>query len=285
MIVIVGIGCRYTGGQKEHRKKNPDRLQEISKDKTTTAETSVQYQELTEEIVNSLLDSSLSDAYDIAMHHFQQLQFDTSYAEGRSCNFNIDVSINKGYLFTEDKAHLIIRQHNSWFHCISIHKTDSDGFTKVLSHQQDAMEFLRDSIRDINGDGLKDLEISWYGSAGCCLKTFSTIYLLQADESAFSKAIKFINPTFSPEEHLVRGVTYGHPGGAKLYKRQWQGDTAIIVETVSFEDGQNSGPAGTILLIDERPGVTGKGGQKNKRSTGRIQAYRRIRLVHGPVLI
>jgi len=80
------------------------------------------------------------------------------------------------------------------------------------------MEYINDTIRDINGDGFNDFVVNWYGSNGCCLKAFSNVYLLRPDKKIFSNNLEFINPTFSPTEKIIRGVCYGYPGETEMYK-------------------------------------------------------------------
>lgn len=78
------------------------------------------------------------------------------------------------------------------------------------------------SIKDINNDGLKDFLINWYPLSGCCMRNIFDLYLSQTDET-FSPEIELANPTFFLKEKLIRGVTYGHPGLASLYKFKWNG--------------------------------------------------------------
>ena len=40
-----------------------------------------------------------------------------------------------------------------------------------------------------------------------------------------------MNPTFSPEERIIRGVGYGHPGEVGLYKYKWN---RLRVDTIEF---------------------------------------------------
>jgi hypothetical protein len=91
--------------------------------------------------------------------------------------------------------------------------------------------FLDSGIKDLNGDGFDDYFIHWYPSSGCCRRDVYDIYLYQTESRKFTDGLQFINPTFSPKEHLVRGVDYGHPGDVGLYKYKWNG---FKVDTIEF---------------------------------------------------
>jgi hypothetical protein len=115
------------------------------------------------------------------------------------------------------------------------------------------MTYVNDTIRDINGDGLNDFVVNWYGASGCCLKAFSNIYLLQHDKKAFTENFKFINPTFSPKEKIIRGVCYGHPGETEMYKYKWNGEQIDTLEYVSYEKNDKGEKTGKILISTDRP--------------------------------
>lgn len=115
------------------------------------------------------------------------------------------------------------------------------------------MEYMNDTIRDINGDGFNDFVVNWYGSNGCCLKAFSNVYLLRPDKKIFSNNLEFINPTFSPTEKIIRGVCYGYPGETEMYKYKWDGDTIETLEYVSYEKNKRGEKTGKILVTKHRP--------------------------------
>lgn len=106
--------------------------------------------------------------------------------------------------------------------------------------------------QDINGDGLKDFVVNWYGSTGCCLKAFSDVYLLRPDNT-FSNSFEFINPTFSPTEHVVRGVCYGQPGQTEMYKYKWNGEKVDTVEYISFEKNDKGSKTGKLVVSSTLP--------------------------------
>jgi len=103
-------------------------------------------------------------------------------------------------------------------------------FTKVLTVETGPMTYVKDTVLDVNGDNREDYLINWYGSSGCCLKNFYDVFLLR-DDDTFSDKYTFVNPTFSPTEKVIRGVSYGHPGQTELYKYKWSN---FEVDTVEY---------------------------------------------------
>lgn len=125
-----------------------------------------------------------------------------------------------------------------------------DSLQKLVSHSESEMTFENDTIRDINGDGRKDFVVNWYGTNGCCLKAYADVYLMRPDGISFSKPINFLNPTFFPEEQLIRGVCYGQPGMTPLYKKKWKGEAVEDVEYVFFEMDTAYVKTGKIVRAD-----------------------------------
>ena len=115
------------------------------------------------------------------------------------------------------------------------------------------MEYVNDTIRDINGDKIKDFVVNFYGVNGCCLKAFSNVYLLRSDKKMFSNVFEFINPTFSPKEKIIRGVCYGHPGETELYKYKWNGEQVDTIEYVSYEMNDKGRKTGKVIISKDLP--------------------------------
>ena len=112
---------------------------------------------------------------------------------------------------------------------------NGNKFENVLSYDRWILEYVNDTIQDINGDGLKDFVVNWYGNTGCCLKAFSNVHLLRTDQKTFSNNLEFINPTFSPKEKIFRGICYGHPEETEIYKYKWNHETIDSLEYISHE--------------------------------------------------
>jgi hypothetical protein len=162
------------------------------------------------------------------------------------------VQINSDYHFNRKYPHLMIRREGLGAIYIDIYSKSNNKFQKVLSHDEWKMTYVDDTIKDINGDGLNDFMVNWYGSTGCCLKAFSNVYLLRSDQQTFSKELEFINPTFSPKEKIIRGVCYGHPGETEMYKYKWNGEKVDTLEYISYETNDKGKKTGKIISSTRR---------------------------------
>lgn len=165
----------------------------------------------------------------------------------------ITVAINVDYHFTKYNPHLIIRISDPNTVFINIYSKGDNEFEQVLSYERWALVYTGDTIRDINGDGLKDFVVNWYGNTGCCLKAFSNVYLQRADGKTFSNGFEFINPTFSPQEQVVRGVCYGHPGETEMYKYKWNKDAVDTVEYIYYEKNDSGEKTGKLIVSNHPP--------------------------------
>jgi hypothetical protein len=106
-----------------------------------------------------------------------------------------------------------------------------EQFKAVVKREQGGMTYIDDTAQDVNGDGYKDFVVHWYPSSGCCLAEMYNVYLYQSQEGDFTHDYQFINPTFFPKEKIIRGLEYGHPGEAGLYKYKWNG---LQIDTIEF---------------------------------------------------
>lgn len=192
------------------------------------------------------LDIVLQEALIIANQNIGRDKFIEKY-EVSDDSIPVSVEINLDYHFTNSNPHLIIRRSDQNTIYIDIYTKVDSKFEKVLSREEWNMTYVSDTIRDINGDGLNDFVVNWYGSTGCCLKAFSNVYLLLQDKNSFSDDFEFINPTFSPKEKIIRGICYGHPGDTEMYKYKWNGVKVDTVEYVSYEQNEK-GKTGKIII-------------------------------------
>lgn len=200
------------------------------------------------------LDKFLKNAIKIAEENIGFNKFKKGYIETMpDSSYEVKVSINSDFYFSKKNPHFIIRRHTPGITYVDIFSKNGRGINKVLSHEEWNMTYVNDTIRDINGDGLKDYVINWYGSTGCCLKAFSIIYLLRPDKKTFSNNLEFINPTFSPKEKIIRGVCYGHPSETEMYKYKWNGEKVDTLEYISYEKNQKGFKTGKIIISSERP--------------------------------
>jgi urease beta subunit len=198
------------------------------------------------------LDQVLQRALKMAEQQINKDKFIKKYEVSQDGD-PMSVEINLDYHFTKTSPHLIIRRSDRSAVYIDIYTKGGNKFEKVVSHEQWTMTYVNDTIQDINGDGLNDFVVSWYGSSGCCLKAFSNVYLLRQDQKGFSENFEFINPTFSPKEKIIRGVCYGHPGQTEMYKYRWNGEKIDTLEYVSYEKNDKGEKTGKILISNKEP--------------------------------
>jgi len=198
------------------------------------------------------LDKILKDAIEVAEQNKDLARFEKKYvATMPDSSYQVDVSISYGFYFTKESPHFIIRRNTPGSIYIDIFSEMHKSLQKVLSHEEWDMTYVNDTIRDINGDGQKDFVVNWYGSNGCCLKAFSNVYILRPDRKTFSNYFKFINPTFSPGEKIIRGVCYGHPGETEMYKYKWNGETIDTLEYVYYEKSDKGEKTGKIIVSND----------------------------------
>lgn len=201
------------------------------------------------------LDLFLKKALQLADKNKNRNQYKESYVETMpDSSFQVTVTVGSDFYFTKQHPHLVIRLESPNTNCIAIYSKTGQQFKKVASHEEWNMTYVSDTIRDINGDGLKDFVVNTYGANGCCLKAFNMVYLLRSDKKGFSEGFEFINPTFSPNEKTIRGICYGHPGETEMYKYQWNGEKVDTIEYVSYQKNAKGEKTGKVILSKDRYG-------------------------------
>ncbi len=130
-----------------------------------------------------------------------------------------------------------------------------------------------DTLQDVNGDGMNDFLVNWYGSNGSWLKNFYDVYLYQPQTGTFSEGYEFINPTFSSKEKVIRGVEYGQPGETEMYKYKWNGLQVDTLEYIYFEKNDKGKNTGKVI----RNRVLNNTGARKEERLSQVPAeYRRI---------
>ncbi|MGB0839280.1 MAG: hypothetical protein ACPGXL_04015 [Chitinophagales bacterium] len=205
------------------------------------------------------LDSVLQEATSFAKRHIgKDTMFRVAYEATPDTSHSVSVTIAFDHFFSKKSKHLIIRREG--VHAVGVEQEtaimiytniyaidENKQLSEVLAHDQWDMEYVSDTIRDINGDGRKDFTVNFYGVNGCCLKSFSVVYLLRADYKGFSDGNEFINPTFSPKEGVVRGVRYGHPKETEMYKFKWHRESLDTIEYLFFQQDENGKYTGKFI--------------------------------------
>ncbi|OHT45840.1 XAC2610-related protein [Flavobacterium tructae] len=252
LIILSILSCRQNDENKNKlsdQKKSAAKTFEQKEKKRLEKRAEIEKQD---RIDNLKLDKVLSEALKIAIQNIGKDKFQKKYTVKTDQDYNIKVEMNMDNHFTKNAPHLIIWRYGADKLCIDIYSKNGKKLKKVLSHDEWSMTYRNDTIRDINGDGLKDFVVNWYGSVGCCLKAFSNVYLLRKDNKSFSTDFEFINPTFSPKEKIIRGICYGHPAETEMYKYKWNGEAVDTIEFVSYEKNIKDQKTGKIIISKNR---------------------------------
>lgn len=257
ILTLVLLSTLVSFGQPNGRKENSvvtiDTLQtSLNKKENERLEKRKEIEEQ-DNLDSLILDKVLKEALTISTQNIDKGKFQKEYEAKPDNEYNIKVEISLDNHFTKLYPHLIIRRHGPNAVYIDIYTKKGINYEKVLSHEQWTMEYMNDTIRDINGDGFNDFVVNWYGSNGCCLKAFSNIYLLRPDKKTFSGNFEFINPTFSPKEKIIRGVCYGHPGETEMYKYKWFGEKVDTLEYISYEKSDKGAKTGKVIISTDQP--------------------------------
>jgi len=147
--------------------------------------------------------------------------------------FNDIVTVEFGYLFNPKERHVIIRRLNPIDYYIDIYWCNDEvsDFESVLSYTGGRINYVNDTIQDVNGDNKNDFVLSWFPSSGCCLRDVKNVYLQEQNNINFTSFYEFINPDFIPKEKAIRGVLYGHPGEVGMYDYKWN---SFEVDTIDY---------------------------------------------------
>jgi hypothetical protein len=179
---------------------------------------------------DSIFQNALKKALSIAKASKKE-NFRKNFSIGNeNLNNKVDVELKFGNLFSRKYKNLLIVSSSKLYTKINVYAVRDTGFTQLIDKILMTDSHPGYLIEDVNNDGLKDLSINWYPLSGCCRRNIFDLYLSKNDET-FSKEIELVNPTFFPKEKVIRGITYGHPGLASLYKFRWNG---INVDTIEY---------------------------------------------------
>jgi len=241
VILTIIFGCGQTANQDVNSITQNDSIPKTpSKIDLTKEERQKQIEE--ENRIDSIrLDIALKDAFKVAQTEFKTDNFKKEYEiQPDDSSYIIKIEIEIGRLFKDNQKYFLLRRHVPWATYLVLYKVKDDKAEKLIEREQGGMTYIRDTIFDANGDGHKDFLVHWYPSSGCCRRDVYNVYLNQPDKGNFTNDYEFINPTFSANEKIIRGVEYGHPGEVGLYKYKWNG---LQVDTIEFiyPDANNKG--------------------------------------------
>ncbi len=137
-----------------------------------------------------------------------------------------------GNLFDSNKKHSIIRMSFQNTHFVKIYELGKKT-KNILSINESEMEFISDTIKDINRDNFNDFVSVTYSSSGCCARANSSIWLYSPTDNTFIEGLNLLNIGETFDDKTSIGMTYGHPGEADLYKVKWNRKTYDYLEFLS----------------------------------------------------
>ena len=254
LLLVFNSSCQDIP-QKEKTVANPKDSTQLAHEKEERERVKAQKERIEEERKDSLnMVQVLNDILQKTEQHGGKNRFTENYTiKETDSTYQIEVKISGGFFFSKKNPHLIIRRYTPNDTYIDIFSKTNKEYKKVLSHKQWLMTYTGDTLQDINGDGLKDFVVNWYGATGCCLKGFNNVYLQRQDQKSFAEGLEFINPTFSPKEGIIRGICYGQPGETEIYKYKWNGEQVDTVEYVSYQRN-TKGKTGKVIVSKDRSG-------------------------------
>jgi hypothetical protein len=190
---------------------------------------------------DSVTIQALREALGYAAAHSKEEQFTHQLLTPVQDGDTLRTSLSYGHLFDPARTHLYVKSttDNFRFEVLEqVYLFDKHDFRLMASDTIPMSNFVGDSIGDVNGDKLKDYMLITYASSGCCLRNDYTVYRYDPRTGGFGDTYNFINPDFFPDEKIIRGVKYGHPGEVPLYKLRWN-DTIVTPVEYIYRDPEN----------------------------------------------
>lgn len=194
----------------------------------------------------------IDEALQLAIKNSRKRKYALQYEYITDSMYGVKIKLESGYVFSNKNRHVMVRSDFNGTMYFDVFLAKGKKFSKLFSYDLNSLAHTNDTILDINGDGVKDLSIESYSLCGSFLKGFTDVFLLKQDQKDFTEGFGFLNATFSPKEHIVRGVGYGPPGEADLYKYRWNGVSIDTVEFVSNERNSKKETTGRILITNKQ---------------------------------
>ncbi|MGE5436229.1 MAG: hypothetical protein ACM3O3_03295 [Syntrophothermus sp.] len=132
---------------------------------------------------------------------------------------NDSFNINIGKIFSSKKEHAYVKYINKKGIDIGIFEIENNKTSNlpIKYIEVNNLEFINDTLVDINNDHLKELLIHTYPNSGCCLRDKKTIYFYNTIKESFDDSLIFFNPQFL-HNGIIISLNYGHSGETSLYK-------------------------------------------------------------------
>jgi hypothetical protein len=163
---------------------------------------------------------------------------------------NDSITFRTGKFFNKQVEHKYIKFNSNGGVYICVFSRKDNYKNPILNIIMHRMNFIADSIFDINGDSTKDLAIHWYPSSGCCLADIYNCYIYNIEKDCFERNIRISNPTFYPKESKTYSMDYNHPGETIFYELHWIEARMDTLKSYSWKDRKQN----IILIKDYKTG-------------------------------
>ncbi|WNJ18260.1 hypothetical protein [Pontibacter sp. G13] len=179
--------------------------------------------------------SRIRDAFTSAL----LIAYQEDQYSGKSDSLTIEVfETQDKYVFVRFSAMVDLQK-------VALFRLEADRISVIFENFH-SIELWRTYISDLNGDSFLDVIHCIHPPSGCCMGDLQMVRLYNPEIKSFEDEMGFWNPTFDPQNGIIRGIVYGHHGRAPIYKFQWDGsqiDTLAYVLKVKDQDG--------FYLVDE----------------------------------
>jgi|GEM_PF-4865232 len=141
---------------------------------------------------------------DTAMKYAVKHQEEKSYMKTLTINDGLAsfATLKFGFLFSSKKRHLILKTKSAWDIHLRVLYFDKHNFKEVIHTVIWDLNYVTNTVRDINGDGFKDFISTTYSSAGCCARNRDEVRLYRPADEDFSDNYDFIMHHISQKKKL-----------------------------------------------------------------------------------
>lgn len=227
-ILQVVLGVMFIISCTEKEKDNETELRRKNQIDITKQQQKVRKQENEDRLIQL---QNLNDS--LRLIDFRKNAFDLANKPVEERVNEIISNNGKVVFFKNSKDFLYLRFNvNSWMQKIEFYKLEYGNPELLWEERWENMTFVGDTIRDVNGDNQFDVLIKFYPSSGCCRRNSFWVRLFDDRTKEFTERMRMINPTFYPDEKIVRGVNYGHPGEVPVYKMKWNKNKLDTIEYI-----------------------------------------------------
>ena len=185
----------------------------------------------------------------------------------KACVQTDSLTFVKGKIFSSELAHSYIRYTTDSGTYIQVYSQHDNYNLPILNYQIGTLNYMGDSIFDINGDQVKDLAIHWYPSSGCCLADAFDCFIYNNSQDSFFPKTEILNPTFFPEKGVTFSMDYNQPGLTKFYRLKWVDNSIDTLKSYSWKDQKQK-----IVIVKDL---------KNGRQTESHEVLDQLNMLYG----